>query len=605
MDKILHTPDADGYSFTDGLEAVRSQQDSGMGRYRRTQLNSMVGLNVQWTCGVEQYEALRANYRQHVEEGHAPFPIDLLIDTATLEEFQVKIRPGSFQLTSVSGITLTVGAVLEVPLPPAATATGDPAKLTLVPDQDGYGFADQSEAIFQALDGGPSRSRRDKLGVSTIVNVQWKTTAAGYLYLRNYYRSWTTNPVPFLMDVLLDSTTLTEQSCMFVPASMGLQSQAGNLYVVKAQLEVMLVPAEAAGCDCSTTAWQTNFEPGGADRGGITQYIGGSNFEFFRDPLYGINSVWWGAEDSDEIYLSDPQVSVDGDWTIESSFKIQETALTEVLNWNMFDVWEPSAGKSLRIWVNEYDDSGTPKVSLTIFWVPSFSQQTVNGFLYDTKYDIAIVKSATRIRTFMNGVKVNDQSASGHPGIDSIDLMWNESQTVDQPIVWDEIRVSNFARYEEDYTPVLPFCGCPAPPFEIGWMEPATSSDPTTVATTNAGFDDFTGSIGDTILNMGIVGAPDSGSPVSWRIDFVDWTPVNPGDPKPELVFDNDGYGTQQVTPQRDPDTNQMYDGVAIIRANAGGTEATGYLILTIYSGEGMEPGEFTGGYGGIAWAHS
>jgi len=240
MDKLTIPPDADGYSFVDGLEVLRAVLEGGAGRYRTNRINSMVPLNVQWTVGPADYEYLRDAYHTHVDEGHAPFAIDLIVDEATLREYFVRIKPGSFKLSSVRGLVFTVQATLEVPLQPWTPFVGSLPKLTLAPDFDGYGFADTPEAEFTELDGGPSRVIRTQIGVTTLIDVQWKTNPAGFLYLRNFYRNWTTNPREgFLMDLILDQAEPTELRANFVPGTMQLSSTMGNLFVVKARLEVI------------------------------------------------------------------------------------------------------------------------------------------------------------------------------------------------------------------------------------------------------------------------------------------------------------------------------------------------------------------------------
>jgi hypothetical protein len=593
MNKILHEPDANGYSFADGLETIRSQQDGAMGRFRRDQLNSAVDLNVQWTCDVDQFEALRANYSTHVDEGHAPFPIDLLIDTASLVEFQVRMKPGSFKLMSVEGITFTVGVILEVPLPPVTTVTGDLPKMTLAPDQTGYSFTDTAQAILQALDGGPGRVRRDQIGASTIVEVQWLTTAAGYLYLRSYYRTWTTNPVGFKIDLLKETGALSEETCNFMPGTMSLQSKAGDLYIVKAQLEVLVAPDEAAACDCSMIAWSINFEPDGPVRGGVTENIAEINFEFIRDPLYGTGSRWWGTGENDEIYLDVPAVTIDGDWTFYYSFLAfwdpEQTGngpLHGEGNWEMLNIFNADGTEYVRTWVAAYDDAGTEKFSMSLFYIPSFSQHEVTGFEYNVRYDMCHVMGGGRFRTFRNGVLIDDQSATS-AGIQAADIMFNNSSTLSQPITIDEIHVVNVAEHDTDYTVDLPRCTCPLDPVDIGWYGDPRVPGETSPAVENFGHDDGTGSLGELDFSFALLEGP-------YRsVTTFGWTPVLPGDPPPIITYT--GGLSFKITPQYDPDLNRMYDGVVHI----GGDGVNGDLILTIYHNDD------TTGYGGVSWAHS
>lgn len=111
--------------------------------------------------------------------------------------------------------------------------------MIIPPDQSGYSVTDGNEVIAVKLDGGASRYRRDVLGATSTVTVQWSVDPDVYRYLRAFYKTATANgSTPFLIDLLLDEPSLTEHKAYFVPGSMRLQSQKGLEYIVAAQLEV-------------------------------------------------------------------------------------------------------------------------------------------------------------------------------------------------------------------------------------------------------------------------------------------------------------------------------------------------------------------------------
>lgn len=239
MDKLTLPPDEDGYSFKDGIESIRTQQASGGGRFRPGTLNASLRLSVQWTCDATEYEYLRTAYRTHVSEGHAPFAIDLLLDTSTLVEHSVRILPGSFGLQAHSGEAYVVTAVLEVLPARKSTVVGPMAKLTIPPDPSGYTFTDQATAEHVETRGGFGRVRRDQVGVAYKVAVSWKTNAAGYLYLRNYYRDWIASEQDYFpIDLLLETAAVSEKQAKFIPGTMGLDSVSGETFSLSAQLEV-------------------------------------------------------------------------------------------------------------------------------------------------------------------------------------------------------------------------------------------------------------------------------------------------------------------------------------------------------------------------------
>ncbi|MBN46213.1 MAG: hypothetical protein CMH23_07035 [Methylophaga sp.] len=116
-------------------------------------------------------------------------------------------------------------------------------KLVIPPDQSGYSVTDGNEVLAVSLDGGASRFRRDVLGATSLVNVQWSIGPNEYKYIRSFYRALTGKGAkPFLIDLYLDEADLTEHKSYFVPGTMKLLSQKGLQFVVSVQLEVY--PAE-------------------------------------------------------------------------------------------------------------------------------------------------------------------------------------------------------------------------------------------------------------------------------------------------------------------------------------------------------------------------
>lgn len=112
-------------------------------------------------------------------------------------------------------------------------------KFTIAPDNSSYSVTDGKEVVSVALDGGASRYRRDILGASSIVNVQWVCDREEFHYIRAFFRSLTgKGALPFVIDLILDDPLPVEHKAYFVPGSMVLTSQRGLSYYVTAQLEV-------------------------------------------------------------------------------------------------------------------------------------------------------------------------------------------------------------------------------------------------------------------------------------------------------------------------------------------------------------------------------
>jgi hypothetical protein len=121
--------------------------------------------------------------------------------------------------------------------------------LSLPPDQAQYAGAFGKTSIATQLDGGASRFRNDQLGAAFLVDVQWTTSAANYNYLTAFYRtSVTYGADPFQIDLLLDAgDSMLTYTAHFVPGTFKLILQAGETFIVAAQLEVVPDPAYSAG----------------------------------------------------------------------------------------------------------------------------------------------------------------------------------------------------------------------------------------------------------------------------------------------------------------------------------------------------------------------
>lgn len=115
-------------------------------------------------------------------------------------------------------------------------------KLALAPSVDGYQAADGTGVIRVELDGGSGKYRKDVQNSAVRVDVTWHVDPDDYLYLRTFYNVHDNGTLPFLMDLVIHSASLTEHECRFIPDTFKLSQVRGNEHTVKATLEV--VPAE-------------------------------------------------------------------------------------------------------------------------------------------------------------------------------------------------------------------------------------------------------------------------------------------------------------------------------------------------------------------------
>lgn len=112
-------------------------------------------------------------------------------------------------------------------------------KFIVRPDNSSYSATDGKEVVSVALDGGSSRYRRDILGASSAVNVQWVCNREEFHYIRAFFRALTgKGSLPFAIDLILDNPLPVEHKAYFIPGSMVLTGQRGLSYYVSAQLEV-------------------------------------------------------------------------------------------------------------------------------------------------------------------------------------------------------------------------------------------------------------------------------------------------------------------------------------------------------------------------------
>lgn len=126
-------------------------------------------------------------------------------------------------------------------------------QFAIPPDQATYSVKDGKEVVATKLDGGAARYRRDILGSTSRVSVQWTVGPEKYRYIRSFFRAIVeSGSLPFNIDLILDDIYLTTHKSYFVPDSMTLVSQMGLTYVVTAELEVCPAPVSIYAVDYVT-----------------------------------------------------------------------------------------------------------------------------------------------------------------------------------------------------------------------------------------------------------------------------------------------------------------------------------------------------------------
>lgn len=111
-------------------------------------------------------------------------------------------------------------------------------KLLKAPDSSSYGVQFGKEVERAQLDGGAGRYRKDIFNASFMIPVIWICDPEEYTYLMAFYRTATKRgSLSFTVDLIIDSSELTEYEVHIVPETFGLTSQRGHTYIVGATLE--------------------------------------------------------------------------------------------------------------------------------------------------------------------------------------------------------------------------------------------------------------------------------------------------------------------------------------------------------------------------------
>lgn len=115
----------------------------------------------------------------------------------------------------------------------------------LIPDSNGYNVDGGSEVESVQLKGGAGRYRRDQLGASDMVSVQFTCDALRYQYARAFYRKTVQmGSLPFQARMIFDSPDLQDYNCYFADKTgFKLIKQQGMSYIIGATFEATPVTA--------------------------------------------------------------------------------------------------------------------------------------------------------------------------------------------------------------------------------------------------------------------------------------------------------------------------------------------------------------------------
>lgn len=146
-------------------------------------------------------------------------------------------------------------------------------KLSIAPDQDGYQLENSMSSFGNKLGGGAMRIRRDYLNAPYKVTVTWTLDADEFNYIKTFHRFIDDGNQPFLMDLLVDNSELTEHECRFLPGQFKLGTVKGMVRKVSAQLEVVPLPADDAYDEGLVTTYEAFGSKGSESYSLLAQII--------------------------------------------------------------------------------------------------------------------------------------------------------------------------------------------------------------------------------------------------------------------------------------------------------------------------------------------
>jgi hypothetical protein len=337
--------------------------------------------------------------------------------------------------------------------------------------------------------GGFTKYRRDLIGISRKVNLQWTLDPVQFAYFRTFYRNWVMLPSDgFPIDLIADTSAFAEYTAQFIPGSVQLVSYTGLTITVRAQLEIVSGPWPGdapAGCDCSHIAWILYDEGLIIDedwhiptlRGTATITEGLLTAHITEiDPLYGISSIELDSQTSGAgttIELTSPSVFISDAWTLNFSFKADSGFFGDP-GYLSVTLWT-DAGERFRI---EISDDGGGGLNFFYFDASTFNSGSVYGYSIDVVHHIEISAGDGQAHIFIDGVQVfNPDSTAGASVINRVTFFNQVSETESQHMRLDEIRVTNQVEHTADYDVVLPFCICGPEEFPDPWLWFPTTGD--------------------------------------------------------------------------------------------------------------------------------
>ena len=97
LPELILCPSARGYSINHSSGVIETLLDGGLPRSRMGVLGDSNIVSIQWSCTKEEHRYLQSFYRLILERGAFPFILKAIVDKAEVENFEGKIKSGTFK----------------------------------------------------------------------------------------------------------------------------------------------------------------------------------------------------------------------------------------------------------------------------------------------------------------------------------------------------------------------------------------------------------------------------------------------------------------------------------------------------------------------------
>ena len=251
----------------------------------------------------------------------------------------------------------------------------DATFLPLPPERTSYTYSKEGGVVSTTLDGGKSRSRVDIIGFTSRVTCQWILTRLEFDFFMSFYVAVAKKgAATFQMDLILDRPDLLEHDCIFVPDTLNVSEPTSQTFFVTAELEVSPL-AEPTTEDTLTKRRAANL------------------------PGPGYFNRYYFFDSGDDV--THPVIELPSDYSV--SFWMHTASDTQYALIGSFDQTTAADHRGVLRY------TGTEWLMRHDGYVAGMTA-TEPVLSFDTWHHIACVRDGTRIKLYIDGTEVEDDS---------------------------------------------------------------------------------------------------------------------------------------------------------------------------------------------------